>query len=520
MRLTELSLRSRVTVFFLMAAVIFAGLTAYRTLPSESYPDIEIPLIIVYTIYPGAAPADVEKQVTDQLERELKGLEGIKEITSTSQESASVITVEYISGTDIDMALQKVRDRVDLAKPDLPTDAEEPILQEISFSDIPIIQVNLSGDVGPVVLKDLAEDLQDELEGIRGVLKVDLVGGLEREVRVDVNPEKLRQYGLALSDVVDAIGDENVSIPGGDMDLGSQTFAVRVPGEVSDPLMVGEFVIKARGGQPIFVKDVATVSFGFKDRDSFARINGRESVALAVSKRTGANVIEVADAVKEQVAIYEAKWPGGVEATILGDQSKDIRRMVKDLENNILSGLVLVVIVLMFALNFRNALFVGLAIPFSMLITFLAVQLWGETLNMVVLFALILAVGMLVDNAIVVIENIYRHMQEGKGRMEAASIATKEVGSAIFFSTLTTLAAFSPLFFWPDIVGDFMWFLPFTVCLALSASLLVAFTVNPTLASTFMKVKDKDLRGDGDESDTGDGWQGMIGGFVVKMYKG
>ncbi|MGB5341192.1 MAG: efflux RND transporter permease subunit, partial [Thermoanaerobaculia bacterium] len=254
MRLTELSLRSRVTVFFLMAAVIFAGLTAYRTLPRESYPDIEIPLIIVYTIYPGAAPADVEKQVTDQLERELKGLEGIKEITSTSQESASVITVEYISGTDIDMALQKVRDRVDLAKPDLPTDAEEPILQEISFSDIPIIQVNLSGDVGPVVLKDLAEDLQDELEGIRGVLKVDLVGGLEREVRVDVNPEKLRQYGLALSDVVDAIGDENVSIPGGDMDLGSQTFAVRVPGEVSDPLMVGEFVIKARGGQPIFVK--------------------------------------------------------------------------------------------------------------------------------------------------------------------------------------------------------------------------------------------------------------------------
>ena len=520
MRLTELSLRSRVTVFFLMAAVIFAGLTAYRTLPRESYPDIEIPLIIVYTIYPGAAPADVEKQVTDQLERELKGLEGIKEITSTSQESASVITVEYISGTDIDMALQKVRDRVDLAKPDLPTDAEEPILQEISFSDIPIIQVNLSGDVGPVVLKDLAEDLQDELEGIRGVLKVDLVGGLEREVRVDVNPEKLRQYGLALSDVVDAIGDENVSIPGGDMDLGSQTFAVRVPGEVSDPLMVGEFVIKARGGQPIFVKDVATVSFGFKDRDSFARINGRESVALAVSKRTGANVIEVADAVKEQVAIYEAKWPGGVEATILGDQSKDIRRMVKDLENNILSGLVLVVIVLMFALNFRNALFVGLAIPFSMLITFLAVQLWGETLNMVVLFALILAVGMLVDNAIVVIENIYRHMQEGKGRMEAASIATKEVGSAIFFSTLTTLAAFSPLFFWPDIVGDFMWFLPFTVCLALSASLLVAFTVNPTLASTFMKVKDKDRRVGGDEPETGNGWQGVIGRFVVKMYKG
>jgi len=519
-RLTDLSLKNRVTVFFLMAAVIFAGLTAYRTLPRESFPDIEIPVIIVYTLYPGAAPADVEKQVTDQLERELKGLEGIKEITSTSQESASIITVEYVSGTDIDMALQKVRDRVDLAKPDLPKDAEDPILQEISFSDIPIIQVNLSGDVGPVVLKELAEDLQDELEGIRGVLKVDLVGGLEREVKVDVDPERLRLYGLALSDVVDCIADENVSIPGGDMDLGPQTFAVRVPGEVEDPLEVGDFVITARGGQPIFVRDVARVSFGFKDRDSFARIDGRESVALAVSKRTGANIVAVADAVKEQVAIYEAGWPAGVEATILGDQSKDIRRMVKDLENNILSGLVLVVIVLMFALNFRNALFVGLAIPLSMLMTFLAVQMWGVTLNMVVLFSLILAVGMLVDNAIVVIENIYRHMQEGKGRMEAARIGTQEVGSAIFFSTLTTLAAFSPLFFWPDIVGDFMWFLPFTLSLALAASLLVAFTVNPTLAATFMRVKDKDRKVGGDEPEIGNGWQGRIGGFIVKLYRG
>ncbi len=279
-------------------------------------------------------------------------------------------------------------------------------------------------------------------------------------------------------------------------------------------------MIKARGGQPIFVQDVATVSFGFKDRDSFARINGRESVALAVSKRIGANVIEVADAVKEQVAIYEAQWPGGVEATILGDQSKDIRHMVKDLENNILSGLILVVLVLMFALNFRNALFVGLAIPFSMLLTFLAIQLSGVTLNMVVLFSLILAVGMLVDNAIVVIENIYRHMQEGESRMEAASMATKEVGSAIVFSTLTTLAAFSPLFFWPDVVGDFMWFLPFTVCLALSASLLVAFTINPTLAATFMKVKDKDRQGRWRRARVREQLQGVIGGFVVKIYKG
>ncbi|MGB5889337.1 MAG: efflux RND transporter permease subunit, partial [Thermoanaerobaculia bacterium] len=518
-RLTEISLAHRVTVFFMAVAVAFAGLSAYSSLPRESFPDIEIPVIIVYTIYPGAAPADVEEQVTDRLERELTGLDGLKELSSVSQEGASMITVEYVSGTDIDTALQKVRDRVDLAKPDLPDDAEDPVLQEINLTDFPIIQVNLSGEVGPVVLKEVAEDLQDDLEILRGVLRVNLVGGLEREVRVDVDPERLRLYGLALDDVVDAIGDENVSIPGGDMDLGEQSFAVRVPGEVEDPLEVGDFVIVARAGQPIFVRDVAEVTFGFKDRESFARIDGRESVALAVQKRQGANVIEVADAVKEQVELARERWPGGVEATVLGDQSKDIRMMVLDLENNILSGLVLVVLVLMVALTFRNALFVGVAIPFSMLITFLAVQLSGETLNMVVLFSLILAVGMLVDNAIVVIENIYRHMQEGEPRLSAAGNATREVGSAILFSTLTTLAAFSPLFFWPDVIGDFMWYLPFTVCLALTASLLVAFTLNPTLASVFMRLSKRELRAAGSEGSASGGWMAMLGERIVALYR-
>jgi CzcA family heavy metal efflux pump len=516
-RLTEHAVSNRVTVFFIVVAAIFAGYNAYRTLPRESFPDIEIPFVIVSTIYPGAAPADVEKQVTDPIERELKGLDGLKELTSTSQESASIVTAEFVSGTDIDTALQKVRDRVELAKPDLPDDAEEPVLQEVSFSDIPIVQINLVGEVGPVVLKELAEDLQDEIEALPGVLRVELVGGLEREVQVDVDPERLRLYGLSLDDVVDAVRDENVSIPGGDMDLGSQTFAVRVPGEVEDPLRVADFVIVARDGQPIFVRDVATVRFGFEDRTSFARINGRESVAVAVQKRFGANIVEVVERVKEVVAEAEAEWPAGVETIVLGDQSKDIRMMVDDLENSILTGLSLVVVVLMFALNFRNALFVGLAIPLSMLITFLAVQLYGVTLNTVVLFALILAVGMLVDNAIVVIENIYRHMQSGERRQTAALNATRQVGSAIFFSTLTTVAAFSPLFTWPGIVGDFMWFLPFTVCLALGASLLVAFTVSPTLASSFMKVRPQDVHGTDDER--GEGWGGRIGGLITSAYR-
>jgi multidrug efflux pump subunit AcrB len=527
-KLTDISLANRVTVFFLAAAAAFAGLNAYIKLPRESFPDIEIPLIIVYTVYPGAAPDDVEQQVTDPLELEIKGVDGLKEITSVSQESASVITVEFVPGIDIDTALQKVRDRVDLAKVDLPTDAEEPVLQEISFSDIPVIQVNLSGDVGAVVLKDLAEELQDGLETLSGVLRVNLVGGLEREVRVDVDPERLRVYGLALDDVVDAVADENVSIPGGELKLGDQSFAVRVPGEVEDPLEVGDFVIKQRGGLPIFVHDIAEVSYGFKDRTSYARINGRESVALAVQKRLGANIVEVADAVKAQVEASSVAWAAGVEADILGDQSKEIRRTVRDLENNILSGLCLVVLVLMFALNLRNAFFVGIAIPFSMLLTFLAVGLLGVSLNMVVLFSLILAVGMLVDNSIVVIENIYRHMQEGQSRLAAAAAATREVGAAILVSTLTTVAAFSPIFAWPGVVGDFMVYLPFTVCLALLVSLLVAFTLNPVMAATFMRLPTHGPAGRRPDSRPGDGtprsltrglWLERAGNRIIAVYE-
>ncbi len=487
MRLTDLSLAHRATIFFLTAFLVVAGTSAYVTLPRESSPDISIPLIIVYTLWPGASPADVESQVTRIVEREVKGVDGLKELTSVSQESASVVTVEFLSGTDIDDALQKVRARVDRAEPDLPEDAEDPILQEINFSDFPILQVNLAGDVGPAVLKGIAEDLQDVIESVPGVLRANLVGGVEREVKVAVDPRRLSRYGLSLDDVIDAVGEENVSIPGGDLELGGLAWAVRVPGEVENPLEVADFVIEARSGSPVFIRDVAEVSFGVEDPESYARVDRAESVALAVQKRLGANIIEVADRVKAEVEAARAGWPAGVEATILGDQSKDIRTMVLDLENNILSGLVLVVLVLMFVLGFRTALFVGLSIPFSMLVTFVAIQLSGTTLNMIVLFSLVLAVGMLVDNAVVVIENVYRHVEEGKPPLEAASFATREVGAAIAVSTFTTVGAFFPLLFWPGVVGDFMYYLPLTVSIALLASLLVAFTINPVMAGSFLR---------------------------------
>lgn len=516
-RLTDVSLKHRATVLFLMVIVVIAGMSAYSTLPRESAPDIQIPMIIVYTLYLGAAPADVETIITEPVERELQGLENMKELTSVSQESASVVTIEFESGTDIDVARQKVRDRVDQAKVDFPDDAEEPILQEINFSEFPIVQAHLAGDVGPAVLKELAEDLQDELETVSGVLRVNLVGGLEREVRVDVDLDRLNSYRLSLQALVQTIGRENVSIPGGDLDVGDQSFTVRVPGEVEDPLAVGDFVISAQDGRPVYIRDVATVSYGFKDRTSYARIDGQESVALTVQKRTGANIIEVVDAVKEKIAEQEASWPSSVTATILGDQSKDIRNMVADLENNILSGLLLVIAVLLMAMGFRPALFVGLAIPFSMLLTFLVLQTTGVTLNMVVLFALVLAVGMIVDNGVVVVENIYRHMQEGSLPDAAASIATREVGAAIFFSTLTTLAAFSPLYFWPGIVGDFMVYMPMTVSIALGASLLIAFTLNPVLCARFLRAAPPTAATGGSEVA---GWRGRWGVPLLNRYRG
>ena len=487
MRLGELAVRNRATVFFALVAIVVAGSLAYSTLPRESFPDIEIPNILVYTVWPGASPTDVESQLTDELERELQGLEGIKQITSTSTESVSVVNVEFVSGVDLDFALQKVRDRVNLAKAEFPADAEEPILRELNFSDVPILQVHLSGDVGPVELRRLAKAVQDEVEAIPGVLRATLVGGVEREVQVDVDPERLRLYGASLDDVLDAIRDENVSIPGGELKLKGQTLALRVPGEVEDPLAVEQFVVKVVGQRPVQVRDVATVSYGFKERSSYSRIDGRESVSLSVQKRSGSNIIELTDRLKSEVERLESSWPPGVEATFLADQSKEIRIMVADLENNVLTGVVLVVIVLFFTMGLRNALFVGAAIPLSMLLTFVVVQLAGMTLNMMVLFSLVLAVGMLVDNSIVVVDNIYRHMQEGKSAFEAAQIGTREVGGAVLNSTLTTIGAFVPLFFWPGIIGDFMSILPIAVCIALAASLVIAFTANPALAAAYMR---------------------------------
>ncbi|NIN13341.1 MAG: MMPL family transporter [Gemmatimonadales bacterium] len=488
--LTSFAIDHPTSVVVLTVIVIFMGIGSYLRVPKESMPEIVIPDIIVNTIYPGVAPGDIETLITQPLEDELNTIADVETITSSSVEGFSSINVEFEAGMDMNEALQRVREKVDIAKPELPLAAEEPQIFEINLSEFPIMQVNIAGPYNLVRLRDVAEDLQDRLEQIPSVLEVRLAGGLEREVQVDVDLAKLKFYDLTFDDVIDAVRFENVTVPGGSIDVGDLKYLVRVPGEFETTEPIADIVIITRRGRPIYIRDVATVDFGFKERDSFARLDGNSVISLSVVKRSGRNIIETADAVRAVIDEAEPTFPPGTVVKLTSDQSEDIRDMVSSLENNIISGLILVVAVLLFVLGVRTAPFVGLAIPLSMLLSFSVMQLAGFSMNMVVLFSLILALGMLVDNAIVVVENIYRFRERRFDRVRAAKYATAEVAVPIIASTATTLAAFLPMAFWPGIVGEFMKYLPLTLIITLSSSLFVALVILPTLGSRMLDTED------------------------------
>ena len=485
---TNLSVANRVSMASLIAIVALIGGLSYRSIPKEASPEITIPMISITTVYPGVSPKDMETLVTRVLEDELNQVPEIVELTSTSDMGISSVTAEFDADMDMDAALQKVRDRVDLARPELPADAEDPSVAEFNMADFPIMQVNIAGEYGLVRLKELAEAVQDRLEQIPSILEVRLSGGLERVVRVDVDLSRLKFYNLAFDDVIDAIRSENVTIPGGSIEVGALDFLVRVDGEFDDTGIIEDIVVLMKNGRPIYVRDVATVDFGFEDRRSYARLDGAPVVTLDIIKRSGRNIIETADAVKAMIATMAPTFPPTTNVKITSDQSDQIRTMVSSLENNIISGLILVVAVLLFFLGVRNASFVGLSIPLSMLLSFIVMKGLGITLNMVVLFSLILALGMLVDNAIVVVENIYRHLEAGFDRFEAARRGAGEVALPVITSTLTTVGAFLPLLFWPGLIGEFMSFLPQTLIIALSSSLFVALVMIPSLCAVFMRV--------------------------------
>jgi multidrug efflux pump len=485
---TDVALRNRTSIAALLFIIAVLGASAYMTVPKEANPEITVPYIHVGTVYGGVAPKDMETLVTRVLEEELNKIADIKVLTSTSDMGYSSIVAEFDNSMDMDAAMQKVRERVDLAKPKLPTDAEDPIISELNLADWPILQVNISGEYDLVRLKEVAEDLKERLEQIPSILDVRLSGGLEREVRVDVDLANLHYYGVAFNEVIGAIRSENVTIPGGSIDVGTQAFLVRIAGEFDDPAIIGGIVIKLKEGRPVYVRDVATVDFGFRDRTSFARLDGNPVVTLDIVKRSGQNIIATADAVKAAIEAEKPKFPPSTQVTITSDFSKEIRSAVSTLENNIMSGLILVVGVLLFFLGVRNSVFVALSIPLSMLLSFVAMQMMGMTMNNIVLYSLILALGMLVDNAIVVVENIYRHLERGYDNQEAARLGTGEVAMPIIVSTATTLGAFLPLLFWPGIVGEFMGYLPKTLIITLTSSLFVALVIVPPLCAMFMRL--------------------------------
>ena len=489
-RATSLAIDHQTSVLVLFAFITVAGLISYRVIPRESFPEVEIPMIAVNTIYPGVTPADIESLVTRPLEDELSTISDIKDLTSTSIEGYSSIIAEFEATVDLEGALQRVREKVDLARAELPAEAEDPSIIEFNFSEIPIMQVNLSGEYGLVRLKELGEEMQDRIEQIPGVLRVDVRGGLEREVRVDVHLDRLQFYGLEIQDVIDVIREENVNIPGGSINVGPLQYLVRVAGEFDDPMIIQDLVVDTRDGRPIYVRDIADVEFGFQDRTSYARLDGAPVVTLDVLKRSGENIIETAELVKAVIREMEPLLPPTTVVKITSDQSVQIDTMVSSLENNIISGLILIVGVLLFFLGAGNSIFVAISIPTSMLLSFTILQFLGITLNMVVLFSLILALGMLVDNAIVVVENIYRYVEEGWDRRTAAKKATGEVAVPVIVATATTLAAFAPLLFWPGQVGEFMQYMPSTLIVTLSSSLFVALVIIPTLCAMFLRLDD------------------------------
>ena len=492
--LSSLSLKNRTTVFVLTAIIAFAGIISYMGMPREAFPEVVIPQIYVGTPYPGNSAADIEKLITRPLEKEIKSISGIDKMTSTSVQGYSTVFIEFDFSITPEEALRKVKDKVDIAKgdPDFPQDLPaEPNIFEMNMSEMmPIMNLNLSGDYSVDQLKTYAEYLEDKIEVLPEITEVDIRGVNEKEVKINVDLAKMEAMEISFNDIANAIRAENVTISGGDLLSDDLRRTVRVIGEFEDVEEVEDVTIKQEKFDIVYLRDIATVVFEEAEKTSYAREYEKPVVMVDVKKRAGENLINASESINE--ILDEARRnviPEDITITITNDQSDQTRTMVSELENSIIFGMLLVIGVLLFFLGIRNALFVGVAIPLSMFMAFFILGAMGVTLNMMVLFSLILALGMLVDNGIVVVENIYRLMDEGMSAGKAAKYGVGEVAWPIIASTATTLAAFVPLAIWPGLMGEFMKFLPITLMIVLGSSLFVALVINPVLISTvFMRV--------------------------------
>ena len=497
-RPTSWSIDNRMSIYVLVIIIGIFGIWNYTTIPKEQFPEIVIPTIMVNTVYPGTSPNDMENLVTRPLEKNIKSINGVKKITSNSIQDFSAIVVEFNTGIDVSDAKQKVKDAVDKTKSDLPNDLKtDPSVMDIDLSQIPIMYINMSGNYPLDKLKKYAELMQDKIESMKEITRVDIIGGLEREIQINVDMLKMQTAGCTFSDIERGIAYENMTISGGTVDLQGMTRAIRVVGEFKDVETIRDIHFKTSTGALITLSDIAEAKDSFHKQESYARLDNKNVITLNVVKKSGQNLLDASDKIKEITEdLKKTKFPKDINFTITGDQSLFTRTTLTDLNNTIIIGFILVTIILMFFMGLTNAIFVGMAVPLSMAIAYIVMPSLGFTMNMLVMFSFIFALGIVVDDAIVVIENTHRIFKQQKGKLDivqSAKYAAGEVFVPILTGTLTTLAPFFPLLFWPGVIGSFMYFIPTTIILTLFASLLVAYIINPVFAVRFMKHGDEEI---------------------------
>ena len=499
--LSTWAINNKTTIYIAIALILFLGGSAYFSMPRESFPEIKETKIYISSLFPGNTAEDIEKLITDPLEDKLKTVSNVVEITSTSQEDYSMVVVEFDEKITVEQAKQKVKDEIDseTSGEDWPTfngAKVEPNVFELSMSEeIPILNINISVDYPVEKLKEYAEYLQDEIEDLKQIKKVDIRGAQEKEVEVAVDIYKMMASQVSFDDIINAINRGNTTMSAGNFINSGQRRTIRIIGEIENPQDLNDFVVKSENNNPIYLKDVAKVAFKEKDRTTYAREFGDRVVMLDVKKRAGKNMVAAAEEIEVIVKnAIEDVFPSNLKVTITNDQSSKTIGQVDDLVNNIIFGIILVVTVLMFFLGFKNALFVGFAIPMSMFMSLMILEYLGYTMNTMILFGLIMGLGMLVDNGIVVVENVYRLMEdEGLSRTEAAKKGIGEIAFPIIISTATTVAAFIPLGLWPGVMGEFMVYFPITLSVVLGSSLFVAIFFNSVLVSEFMTIQDKEM---------------------------
>lgn len=497
-RPTSWAIDNKVSIYVATALICLLGIITYIRLPKENFPEVVFPMIYVATPYPGASPTDIENLITKQIEKQVKSISGVKKISSNSIQNFSNVIIEFEAEENVDEAKREVKDAVDRAKPDLPNNLpDDPNVMDIDISEMPIMFVNLSGDYDLQTLKRYAEVMQEKFETLKEIRRVDIVGALDKELQINVDMYKMALAGVDFSDIQQAIGSENVLIPGGQLAVDGMKRSISVVGEYTDADEIANTVVGSIRGGKVYLKDIAEVVDTNKEQESFSRLDKKNVVTLNVIKKSGENLIDASDNINAIIKEYESGiFPPGLKITVTADQSETTRVTLHDLINTIIIGFALVTIILMFFMGVTNAIFVGLSVPISSFIAFLVFPALGFTLNMMTLFSFLLALGIVVDDAIVVIENTHRVFDNGKVPIrKAAKIAAGEVFLPVFSGTMVVLAPFVPLAFWPGTIGKFMMYLPITLIVALLASLVVAYIINPVFAADFMKPHDREEKG-------------------------